>query len=182
MQNRIRIAYIGFCLIAVTVYAKDLTDGYSDTQWGQSKADAMAAHRDLVETERETLLRRNGKPGELIQQTEYKFVDDQLFEVRVYIAMPDAPADRLDNDGLKFVKEQLAAKYDGDREKLVEAGITVMVQHGGPGTVAVIYLNTTIQQAAVERRRVAATAAAERAFRESPRYQRLQQAGIKDLL
>ncbi len=100
----------------------------------------------------------------------------------MFIAMPDAPADRLDNDGLKFVKEQLAAKYDSDRKKLAEAGITVMAQHGGPGTVAVIYLNNTIQQAAVERRRAAAAAAAEQAFRESPRYQRLQQAGIKDLL
>ncbi len=43
MQNRIRIACIGFCLIAVLVSATDLTGGYSDTQWGQSKADAMAA-------------------------------------------------------------------------------------------------------------------------------------------
>ena len=184
-RHRIRITLITVFVTTIGLQAADLalSDGYGDTQWGQSAEEVQSAIVDLEEIKGEPLLlRQAGKDGKIIQKTEYAFTEDQLLHVSVYFKMPDAPARGKDKDGLRYIKEQLDAKYKAVRKEFNNAGIRVSAGANATGHVVVSYHNTKIENEIVKRRRAEAKEAKEKEYQEGERHKKMTETGVGDLL
>lgn len=174
-------------LIAATAIASQagnaLIEGYVDTKWGQSQDEVMAAVPNLKLIKGDPpVLRQAGAKGDMVQKIEYAFLEDKLIKVSVYLKVPGAPEDQADKDGLRFLKERLAAKYGDVKQEIAKAGIMTMTRHGGPGVIIVAYSNVKIQREITARDRAAAEAAQEKRYHESDRYRIMSKSGIDERL
>lgn len=184
-QRIIIITTIAAMLTAIGSPAADwpIVTGHGDTQWGQSREEVKAALPELKEVEGvPQVLRLQGKADDIIQRTGYMFSGDKLFAVIVNMKMPGATEGQKDENGLRYVKAQLDAKYADARVALASARIAINAGHGRDGEIRVIYRNDRIEQQDARRVREEAKAEKEKAYQESGRSEVLDTAGVNDLL
>ena len=191
-----RIILIAAIFMAIGSQAEDLAllNGYGGTEWGQSKEEVTAAMPNLEvddSSQHLEILRQPGEDGGVIQYTNYVFIDDTLFRVSAFYKMPGAPEDGPDTNGLAFIKEKLASKYDAAKSTLKTAGIYVGATNVESGIVRVTYYNGKIENEVMRQRKsvakeneaqkkAEAEAAEKKAFRESARYKSMEEVDIND--
>lgn len=194
--QRIIIITIAAMFTAIGSQAEDvaLLNGYGSTEWGQSKEEVTAAVPNLEEDDSlayAEILRQPGEDGGVIQYTNYVFLDDALFRVSAFYKMPGAPEDGPDTNGLAFIKEKLASKYDAAKTALSHASIHVGATNAEAGIVRVTYYNGKIENEVMRQRqnvakedaakkKAEAEAAKKKTFRESARYKSMEEVDFKD--
>jgi hypothetical protein len=184
-QRIIIITTIAAMLTAIGSPAADfpIVTGHGDTQWGQSREEVKTIIPALVEIDGvPQVLRLEGKADDIIQRTGYMFSGDKLFAVIVNMKMPGATEGQKDENGLRYVKEQLDAKYADARVALASARIAINAGHGKSGEIRVIYRNDRIEQQDARQQREDVKAEKEKAYQESGRSDVLESAGVNDLL
>jgi hypothetical protein len=143
-------------LLTVTIAGAEpaLVKGYGETQWGQSleevaavvdgkKGENLGASRQGIEMSR--YVSTEGKAD----STEYRFINDMLFDVTAYFRLADAPEDSTDNIGYGVVQEMIAEKYYKDeatRTALQAAQIRVQAAMTPDGQIIAMYSNSRISR------------------------------------
>ena len=193
MMSRLAIVVIGFTLpgfvCSLQADPSDILKGYKDQPWGASIETVQKAFPDNYQKtgNKKEIAALTVKGQSPAVQTVYSFMMDQLYFVRVTLALPMRPEGGKDSDGKKMIEEMVKEKYfpDEDARKLLADGkVSVHVASGTNGTVIVMYENIGIFREAQAAQRLAEQERDEkRRAEEGPkRQQALQDAGVPDLL
>ena len=162
--------------------------GYGTTKWGQSLEAVKKLLRggEEVKTKEDTTHYRVKRKGQIVDE-EYEFIDDQLWMVKVRLALVSGPEVGPDKEGVELIREILNKKYSQNkdvRKKLRTEDIYIIVDLYS-GKVVVTYTNGKIRhraKMAIKKRKQEEKTISLEKRRESKRFKEIEKTGIGDAL